>query len=160
MRKKKIKGLFFVILWLCVIFFFSHSNSSVSTMHTNIAISKLTKLSEHNMFFNFVLNKLTENYYLTYSIRKLAHLIIFFVLQIIVFTVMRMNKKSILSATICSMLVVITYAIFDEIHQYFVPGRSCQLKDVFIDTIGGSIGLIVSYIFIILKKIFLKIFNR
>ena len=31
----------------------------------------------------------------------------------------------------------------DEIHQVFVPSRTAQVSDVFIDTAGGAIGLIV-----------------
>jgi len=35
------------------------------------------------------------------------------------------------------------YAISDEIHQAFVPGRQAQVTDVFIDTAGAAIGLIL-----------------
>ena len=35
------------------------------------------------------------------------------------------------------------YAITDEIHQAFVPGRQGQVGDVFIDTAGAAIGLVV-----------------
>ena len=37
------------------------------------------------------------------------------------------------------------YSISDEIHQIFVPGRSCELLDVFIDTCGSLIGIISCY---------------
>jgi len=40
------------------------------------------------------------------------------------------------------------YAISDEIHQYFVLGRSCSAQDVLID----SIGIIGFYILIRIKK--------
>jgi len=33
------------------------------------------------------------------------------------------------------------YALSDEIHQLFVPGRSFQLMDLGLDLIGGVIGL-------------------
>ncbi len=32
------------------------------------------------------------------------------------------------------------YAVTDEVHQYFVPGRACRLLDVFIDTCGAVVG--------------------
>lgn len=158
--KKKIYGLLIIIFWLGVIFFFSNSDASASTIQTNIVINKLAELAEDNSFFNFIILKLTEKHSLVYSIRKLAHLTIFCVLQMIVFAVMRYNGKSILKSTIYSMLAVILYAIFDEIHQYFIPGRSCQVKDVFIDTIGGSVGLGISYIIVLVKSIFFKVLNR
>ena len=33
------------------------------------------------------------------------------------------------------------YAVTDEIHQYFVPGRGPAVKDVLIDTAGAAIGI-------------------
>ena len=36
------------------------------------------------------------------------------------------------------------YAVSDEIHQRFVPGRSCELRDVLIDTCGVLLGVIIN----------------
>lgn len=157
---KKAFGLLIIIFWLGVIFFFSNSDASASTIQTKIVINKLIELAEDNSFFNFIVLKLTEKHSLVYSIRKLAHLTIFCILQLIVFSVARHHGKSILKSTIYSMLAVVLYATFDEIHQYFIPGRSCQIKDIFIDTLGGTVGLAISYLSIILKGIFLKIAHK
>ena len=35
------------------------------------------------------------------------------------------------------------YAISDEIHQHFVPGRSCQVSDMIIDTCGALTGILI-----------------
>ena len=35
------------------------------------------------------------------------------------------------------------YAVTDEIHQYFVPGRSCELRDMGIDSCGVLAGVLV-----------------
>lgn len=32
------------------------------------------------------------------------------------------------------------YAVSDEVHQYFVPGRACMVTDVLIDTCGAAFG--------------------
>ena len=37
--------------------------------------------------------------------------------------------------------IVAFYAASDEFHQSYVPGRTGQVSDVFIDTSGGAIGL-------------------
>lgn len=42
-----------------------------------------------------------------------------------------------------STLFCIIYALSDEIHQLFVFGRSGELKDVLIDTIGSFLGIIL-----------------
>ena len=36
------------------------------------------------------------------------------------------------------------YAISDEVHQLFVPGRGAQVKDVFIDIAGAAVGIFLS----------------
>ena len=50
----------------------------------------------------------------------------------------------------------VLYAVTDEIHQVFVPGRSGQGLDVLIDSIGGTVGVgiavIICLIFIRRKK--------
>ena len=35
------------------------------------------------------------------------------------------------------------YALSDEIHQLYVPGRTFQLMDLALDLLGGVIGLII-----------------
>lgn len=46
------------------------------------------------------------------------------------------------------------YALSDEIHQFFVPGRACRVMDVGIDTSGAAFGilLIELFVFHFLKK--------
>ena len=62
-------------------------------------------------------------------------------------------KTKLLSALTISLL----YAISDEIHQLFVPGRAGQIRDVLIDFSGSLTGVIFALIFItILSKIILK----
>lgn len=39
-----------------------------------------------------------------------------------------------------SAVFCLAYGITDEVHQYFVPGRSFQLGDLVADTAGGLIG--------------------
>jgi len=50
-----------------------------------------------------------------------------------------------------------TYAITDELHQFFVPGRSGNVIDVGIDTLGVITGVLI-YILIskLIKKVILK----
>ena len=35
------------------------------------------------------------------------------------------------------------YAISDEIHQYFIPGRTCRFRDTLIDLTGILIGIFI-----------------
>lgn len=40
-----------------------------------------------------------------------------------------------------ALLFSFVYAASDELHQYFVPGRSMQLSDILLDTAGAVVGL-------------------
>jgi VanZ family protein len=46
-----------------------------------------------------------------------------------------------------TLLIVFIYAASDEFHQRFVPTRTALVSDVFIDTAGGAIGLLVFWFF-------------
>jgi hypothetical protein len=52
-----------------------------------------------------------------------------------------------------SILMTIVYAVFDELHQVFTPGRSSSLFDVYVDTVGALIsGLFLWKLLPILPK--------
>ena len=53
------------------------------------------------------------------------------------------NYKTILLA----ILLCFLYACSDEIHQLFIKGRSCEVRDILIDTIGSLSGISVYYLF-------------
>ena len=47
-----------------------------------------------------------------------------------------------LTAFTFSLVVVCAYALSDEWHQAFVPGRDSNVRDWMADTVGGSIGVV------------------
>jgi VanZ family protein len=53
-----------------------------------------------------------------------------------------------------SLATCLIYAILDEIHQIFVPGRSCEIMDIIIDSSGSFIFIAISVfvIFVIENK--------
>ncbi len=61
------------------------------------------------------------------------------------------NKKIIL----ITVLICFLYAVSDEIHQYFVPGRACRMLDVIIDTSGSAF---FCFVYFIVSKI--KMINK
>ncbi len=54
---------------------------------------------------------------------------------------------------ILSILLSCIYALSDEIHQYFVPDRACQLSDLAVDSCGVVLGVAVFCIFIIICQV-------
>ncbi len=104
---KSIKLWMPVFIWAAVIFFFS----SIPDLRTKLEYD--------------------------YILRKLAHIFEYLILTSLLHRAVKgsfnMNARRIFIYTV---LFAFLYAVSDEIHQYFVPGRSCTVKDVLIDTIG------------------------
>lgn len=77
-------------------------------------------------------------------VRKIAHFSIYAFLGFWLRFLVRQytQKYTVLLSAVFSAL----YAITDEIHQLFVPGRSGQLKDVLIDTSGAIVGAAIAFI--------------
>lgn len=51
--------------------------------------------------------------------------------------------------------IAVAYAVTDELHQYFVPGRACMLTDVGYDALGALVGVLLgSVCFIVSEKVF------
>lgn len=86
-----------------------------------------------------------------YPVRKLAHVAIYFILGFLVYLYikdLKIDNKIIISILICAL-----YATSDEIHQLFILGRSGEVKDVLIDTLGGVLGILFLKILKSNKKI-------
>lgn len=81
------------------------------------------------------------------AIRKHAHFFIYLVLGILVKNALNNSGIAGVKGIGISLLICALYAVSDEFHQVFVPGRGGRLSDVFIDSSGAGIGLIVSVLF-------------
>lgn len=86
----------------------------------------------------------------SFAIRKAAHMCEFAGLSALIFNAVYATWELKLTPLIAFSATVL-YAVSDEIHQIFVEGRACQLRDVLIDSTGALIGITAS--FIILKII-------
>lgn len=95
------------------------------------------------LFIDFVQD--TSFSYAGRLIRKSAHFIAYLILG---FLVSHAMKNEAATATAWkrrggSLLFCVVYAISDEFHQIFVPGRGPLVKDVFIDGSGAALGIIL-----------------
>lgn len=81
------------------------------------------------------------------SARKYAHIVLYAALGLGVFLCFlgckwKMGRKAIFTFLICFL-----YACSDELHQYFVPGRTASFTDILIDSIGfGSMIIFICLI--------------
>ena len=51
-----------------------------------------------------------------------------------------------------TIIIIILYSCSDEIHQLFIPGRSGEIRDVLIDTLGGFNGSIFYKLYFKLRR--------
>lgn len=76
----------------------------------------------------------------TYFVRKSAHFVVFAVLGFLTCAALRSCDLSAKRAFIVADLIGALYAVSDEIHQAFVPGRACMIRDMLLDTCGVVTG--------------------
>lgn len=85
----------------------------------------------------------------TTIIRKTAHFLEYALLGFLLARAYSKNVKVAKESSKMILLAVITAALYstsDEIHQIFVPGRSCEFRDICIDTIGALLGASIYYL--------------
>ena len=85
-------------------------------------------------------------------VRKTAHFTEYAVLGFLIFSVFEsffVKRKISLPV---SLVAGALYAVSDEIHQSFVPGRSCQISDMLLDTAGVMAGIIMLIVLIAIYK--------
>jgi VanZ family protein len=49
-------------------------------------------------------------------------------------------------AAITAFSISLGYAVFDEIHQYFIPGRACEIGDILVDAAGAGVASILGWL--------------
>ena len=79
---------------------------------------------------------------LNHRIRKNSHFFLYLVLGALFINATRQSKTCGIRGVIITLLFCSFYAISDEVHQLFVPGRGAQIKDVFIDIAGAAVGIL------------------
>lgn len=144
---KKYIYLILVLLWMGLIFYFSNMISYKSDEESDKVIdstvikiarffkSDLTEEQEYNIYV-----------YSIYPVRKAAHAFEYFVLFVLVFLFINCYEIDIKKKLIYSIIVCVLYAISDEVHQLFVPGRDGNVMDVVVDSLGSLVGLLTCYL--------------
>lgn len=90
-------------------------------------------------------------------IRKIAHFSLYTLVGILTMSLMSTYNLRQVKRVGVSLGIGVLYAISDELHQFFIPGRTPLMGDVFIDSFGVLIGI---GIILILSKIVRKINNK
>ena len=136
------KNITVILLTICVlsvmalIFYFSSQpadeSSAISTMIARAIISRIMPDADITRYGSLLAD-------IDHIVRKTAHFLIYSLLGInlcFLFNVAGDGKKPMLY----SITIGLTYAVSDEFHQMFVPGRGAQWQDVLLDFCGVAAG--------------------
>ena len=125
-----------VILWMAVIFGFSHQPATVSSgMSSGITETILKAISQISS------ETAIDTDALHTFVRKNAHFFVYLILGVLVFRALRLSGMSGYRGAGAALVICALYAASDETHQLFIPGRSGELRDVLIDSTGAFVGI-------------------
>ena len=87
---------------------------------------------------------------LSFAVRKCAHFTEYLLLGLSLFATVREYDPVRLErneqwqrTALLSWGIGALYALTDEVHQAFVPGRSCEIRDMLIDSCGVAAGVLI-----------------
>ncbi len=139
-----------LILWMAVIFIMSAENGQESADTSSGVVYYIAKIITPN----FEELSLAEQQQIMDSmsgfIRTMGHFCEFAVLGVLSFNVLLNFKFKVWQKAIFSFAFSIIYAVSDEIHQYFVPDRVCDIADVAVDSLGALTGIAVMSILVVI----------
>ena len=75
------------------------------------------------------------------SLRKTAHFFIFLLLGLLMMSLVKSMEIRSITAAVVALGICMVLAVLDETHQYFIEGRSAEMRDVVIDSLGAVVGI-------------------
>ena len=149
----KILNIILIIIWMITIFRFSGqigTESGNTSRKFTVQIIKI--ITGKNLSIN---EPFIDNIQL--FIRKLAHFSIYTIGGFLIMNYQYETNKNEYKKILYSIIFGGSYAITDEIHQVFVPGRSGNIFDVGIDTLGVITGVLI---YITFRRVLKSVRNR
>ena len=148
-----------ILLLLCMgfIYYNSYQNGYDSNTISN-GVLDMVKSNElvNNKVTNKIALKIKKSLGISSSkeilIRKMAHMLEFCLLAILVAIVLFNFGLRGKGAIIYILFFTLFYAVLDEYHQMFIKGRTSSVRDVLIDFSGSIIGVVVFYLVYYLKN--------
>ena len=150
MNRRKI-FLILTLLWMVVIFCFSARNADLSTEDSYRVGMLVGDIIVPGFKTWPEADRIAFAATIDHPVRKTAHATEYAILAMFICGSRMLPEHR--GVFLYSWLIATAYACTDEFHQLFVPGRSGQLSDVCIDSLGAMAGLLLIWgIFKIIKK--------
>lgn len=142
---KRVINIILIILWMGLIFVLSNDTAEESSKKSDGLIVRCVQDIIKRDLSTKEKEKVLK--YLVKPVRKSAHFFLYFVLGILIINLFKSFELFNYKTIILAILLCFLYACSDEIHQLFIKGRSCEVRDILIDTIGSLSGISVYYLF-------------
>ncbi len=137
-------SLIFLILWMGLIFYFSHQNSTESSGMSEAVIRYILNIFMPDLSQEKLSIYITS---LQFFVRKAAHFSIYAILGVLCYIhIMAYDSVIPLLKIVISLVISSAYAASDEYHQTFISGRSGEIRDVLIDSAGAFCGILLAFI--------------
>ena len=131
-----------LLFWGIIIFLLSQQSADNSNELSKELTEKIIKIIDNIIGLEAdsvsSINRVEQTNNIT---RKCAHFGMYFILGILAINAFMRTRFILNKAFFFSAILCLIYAISDEFHQKFIPGRSGEIRDMLIDTIGAIIGI-------------------
>jgi VanZ family protein len=77
------------------------------------------------------------------NLASVYHFGIFFMFSFFLFLLIKGKEKPKIKYILIALFISVVYAVSDEIHQLFVPGRVFSIKDIIIDSLGSLSSILI-----------------
>ena len=145
--KRKFLHVIPVILCMVFIFYMSHQPATVSGKMSTKAGVEIGKILEPE-FENFTTaKKISYAEHIDFWVRKTAHICEYVLLGCLMahaFIIFQKDRRRFGTRTwlLYGWGACVIYAITDEVHQLFISGRGCGVRDMCIDGVGAFLGIV------------------
>ncbi|MDO5441660.1 MAG: VanZ family protein [Bacillota bacterium] len=129
-----------LVLTLCFavsIFVFSGQSADVSKAHSTVITERVDEIVNQG-----------EGKYsfgqLHHFVRKSAHFLEFMGLGLFAFLTVESWRPKLWRNAARAQIFAACYAVSDELHQLYSAGRSCEIRDMLLDSAGAAIGILIA----------------
>ncbi len=142
----------FTVFWMIIIFTFSARNAeqsagdstSVGILFGRLFVPGFAQMDKQAQM------DFAEK--VDHPVRKTAHATEYAVLGFLIAGSYADRKKKWIELLLVPFAIGALYAVSDEIHQMFVPGRSCQVTDMLIDSCGVLAGTLAGMLIFVRSR--------
>jgi glycopeptide antibiotics resistance protein len=93
------------------------------------------------LFSSYPTRRASEIFWQDFIVKKTAHVVEYAIFSTLLYRAFKESGAKKTNAGIFAITLSILYAVSDEFHQSFTPGREPTARDVIFDTIGASLAI-------------------